>query len=908
MKRLLLFASAVGLAYAQGYADVDCKGVVVDENGEPMVGVSVIPEGSSKGVSTDIDGKFSIRVADRVKELKLAFVGYKPIDVKVAAAMGTITLEPDTKMLQDVVVSQSIARTRQTPTALSNVDAAHIELKLGGQEFPEVLKTTPGVWATKAGGGFGDAKINMRGFQSANVAVLINGVPVNDMEWGGIYWSNWAGLSDVTSSMQTQRGLGASILSAPSVGGTINILTKGLDAKKGGSVWYGMGSDGMNQYGATVSTGLMDNGWAVTVLGSRKWADGYVQGTQYNAYNYFINVSKRINDDHQLSLTAFGAPQWHNQRSSQDGLTIMGWQDMRDYMDGESPYRYNPTYGFDRHGQQRTSSYNHYHKPQISLSHIWQIDPKSSLSTTAYVSLSSGGGYSGQGRSVTWNGNALSYSSWYGASNGSLNTVFRCPDGTFDYAAIQEMNAASTTGSNMVMSDSNNSHEWYGLVSNYKNSIIPGKLNITAGIDLRYYVGHHNNKIVDLYDGAYYMDDSSRKNVKAENNAAAADPNWKYEKLGVGDIVYRDYDGHTAQEGLYAQAEYFGFDKRLTAIVTGSLSNTTYWRVDRFYYDKAHEKSETLNFMAGTIKAGANYNFDRHNNVYFNVGIISRAPFFSGGAFLSSTVSNATNPNAINEKIQSYEVGYAWRSPSFTATVDAYYTRWLDKTTTRSGEITSGAHAGDRYYFNMSGVDARHMGVEVNATYEPANWISINGMISLGDWIWDSNATGYFYNQLGQPLANLNGDLANGIFAPDHAHAVLNQKGVKVGGSAQYTGALGVTFRPFKGFRIGADWTVNAHNYSDYQISSSSFTGGADINVADPWEIPWGNQLDLNTSYRFKMGGLDATLYGNVHNLFNYNYVMDAYTSTDARGTWENAYRVFYAFGRTYTIKLKVSF
>lgn len=130
-------------------------------------------------------------------------------------------------------------------------------MKLGNQEFPEVLKTTPGVWATKDGGGYGDSKINMRGFQAANVAVMINGVPVNDMEWGGVYWSNWAGLSDVTSSMQTQRGLGASIVSTPSVGGTINIITKSLDAKKGGSVWYGMGNDGLHQEGVSFSTGLM---------------------------------------------------------------------------------------------------------------------------------------------------------------------------------------------------------------------------------------------------------------------------------------------------------------------------------------------------------------------------------------------------------------------------------------------------------------------------------------------------------------------------------------------------------------------------------------------------------------------------------------------------------------------------
>lgn len=58
---------------------------------------------------------------------------------------------------------------------------------------------------------------------------------------GGIYWSNWAGLSDVTRSMQVQRGLGASKVAAPSVGGSINIVTNTIDANKGGFVSYGMG-------------------------------------------------------------------------------------------------------------------------------------------------------------------------------------------------------------------------------------------------------------------------------------------------------------------------------------------------------------------------------------------------------------------------------------------------------------------------------------------------------------------------------------------------------------------------------------------------------------------------------------------------------------------------------------------
>ena len=112
---------------------------------------------------------------------------------------------------------------------------------------------------------------------------------------------------------------------------------------------------------------------------------------------------------------------------------------------------------------------------------------------------------------------------------------------------------------------------------------------------------------------------------------------------------------------------------------------------------------------------------------------------------------------------------------------------------------------------------------------------------------------------------------------------------------------------PFKGFRIGADWLVGARNYSDFQVSSSSLNGSV-INVNDPWEIPWGQQFDLHANYRFDIGGVKATLYGNVNNIFNYNYVVDAYTSTSSKGTWQDAYRVFYAFGRTYSVRLQINF
>ena len=117
-----------------------------------------------------------------------------------------------------------------------------------------------------------------------------------------------------------------------------------------------------------------------------------------------------------------------------------------------------------------------------------------------------------------------------------------------------------------------------------------------------------------------------------------------------------------------------------------------------------------------------------------------------------------------------------------------------------------------------------------------------------------------------------------------------------------------MTFRPFKGFRIGADWVCSARNYSDYEISSSSYDANKTVAVADPWKIPFGNELDLSASYNFQIGKVGATLIGNVNNVFNNYYVKDAYTSSSTDGAWDNAYRVFYSFGRTFSIKLKINF
>lgn len=904
MKKILLLSFGLMASLMLLAQTTQVMGTILDaETGEPLIGVSVMEEGTSNGVATDLDGNFTIAVQPGA-ELKLSYVGYasRQITVKKAGNLGQIELESESIGLEDVTITANMAIQRKTPVAVSQVSYVEIEERLGNQEFVEVLKSTPGVHANKQGGGWGDSEIFMRGFSSENVGVMINGAPMNDMEWGGTYWSNWQGLSDVTTVMQTQRGMGASKVSSPSVGGTINIVTKGIDAKRGGSMSYAMGNDGYNKVTFTVSTGLTKKGWAITVLGSRTWGDGYVQGTEFTGYTYFANISKRINDRHQLSLTGFGAPQEHFQRAASYGaLTLAEYDKVKKWMTNDMHWtRYNPTYGVDSKGQHKSSNYNVYHKPQISLNHVWQIDYKSSLSSSVYASFGRGYGYSGEAGLNS----GFSYSDWNGASYGVLNTTFRKADGTFDYAAIEELNANSEYGSKLIMSESRNYHNWVGLVSTYTNKFAEC-VDFYGGVDVRYFNATHTNVIVDLYGGDYYLD-PDRSNVKVENNANAADPEWKYKKLGVGDVCYRNYDAYIVQEGLFAQAEYN--KNNFSVFVNGAINLNHYWRIDHFYYDEEHAKSDRLMFFGGNIKAGFNYNINNNNNIFVNVGYISRAPKFNYGAFLSQTTSNAINKEARNEKIASAELGYSFHNEFVNLTLNGYFTEWMDKTMTKSGNLDNQAE----YFMNMTGVNARHFGGELELKARPTKWLEISAMLSVGSWKWDSDSVkGYAYDAQGNALRPDGTITEPG--ADDQASAIINMKGINVGGSAQTTANLGLTFKPIKGLRFGIEYTLYDRNYAYYSFSGSNLSIGKTMNIVAPWKIPTGGTMDFRASYRFQIGKLDATISGNVNNLLNQYNIEKAYNPTTASASAdtmvdESKVYMFFSQGRTWSVRLKLNF
>lgn len=438
-------------------------------------------------------------------------------------------------------------------------------------------------------------------------------------------------------------------------------------------------------------------------------------------------------------------------------------------------------------------------------------------------------------------------------------------------------------------------------MSTYTTSI--GKyFNAYGGIDFRYYNGKHTNELVDLYGGKYFID-YYRSQVKTEDNVNASNPDWVNRKLKVGDVVYRDYDGYVVQEGVFGQVEYNR--NALAVFVSAAVSNSFYWQKNHFYYDQSREKSKTENFIGWNLKGGANYNITERHNVFANMGYISRAPFYSGGIFLYALNSNVTNPDAMNERAFSVEVGYGFRSSMFNANLNLYRTAWMDKTMTRTQDLKNG----DRSSINMSGVDALHQGIEMDFVYRPVRIVDITGMLSIGDWKWNSAATGYFYNSSGQPLKNMDGEIASGIQAADHAKMEVDLKGTRVGSSAQTIFAIGAKVQPLNNLRIGADYTYWMRNYAEFSVGGSN---GADLvmngykKYETPWRIPSAGELDLNVNYKFPIGKIWATIYGNVNNVLDGVSISDAF---DGSGhDWQSAYRVFYRYGRNYSVRLKINF
>ena len=872
-------------------------------SGEALVGATIYVSSANKGTITDFNGSFKLdNLPTAEVEVSYSFIGYEKKTTTVTLStgennVGTISLNPTNLGLKEVEVIASIAKDRMTPVAATTLGGKFIEENVGNQEYPEILRNTPSVYVTKQGGGFGDSRINVRGFDQRNTAVMINGIPVNDMENGWVYWSNWAGLSDVTSKLQVQRGLGASKLAVPAVGGSINIVTNAADFEKGGSASTTVGNDGYTKYAVALSSGQMDNGLATTMQFTHTRGDGYVDGTKFRAYSYFLSTNYKINDKQSISGTVLGAPQWHHQRVGYGRFDNLYLSDFQDNI------RFNYTWG-QLDGEEFNWRRNFYHKPKAFLNHYLDISEKTSLKTSAYISLGIGGGTGPRGRVQNDSGRVYDSFGGYGVGIHDENGQVRFDDivaynkgelSSFNDAPNTDPFTTTSSGDGFIRRASMNSHTWYGILSTLDHKANEN-LSLTAGIDARYYKGEHYRRLENLLGNTSYV--SRSDDNFPSNTITTASPaefgNFLDRSYEPGNNVLAYYnDGLVSWMGLFGQVEYS--TDVVSAFVSANGSQQGFKRIDYFnYLSDAAPGSDTAqatdwqNFLGGNVKAGFNYNINNKMRAFVNAGYFSRQPIFDN-VFLNYV--NDINEDVNNQTVTAFEAGYGYFDGKTDIDVNAYYTVWGNR---QFDQTIRNAQDEDVMYV-FEGVSQTHTGVELEVNTMLNSMFTVNAMLSAGNWVYTSDftATG----------TNLDTQQSEG-------ELTVYGNGLKVGDAAQTTASLGLVITPIKDLRITGNFYYADNLFARYSIDDPTFQ---DPNNDGVVQLPAYSLINAGVFYTIELEKFDIDLRANVNNVLDTKYISEMWTNNaDDPATPEDEFLTtnqgWYGFGRTWNFGVKVRF
>lgn len=212
------------------------SGKVVNQNNEPLGGASVIVKGLNKGVATDEEGNFKLRLAEGGYILQISYIGYQSQEQEINLVGDNsmlITLSSNEFILDEVLVS-AVRANSNTPVTFTNFDKKEIAKRNLGQDIPILLNYLPSVISSSdAGAGIGYTYLNVRGSNSERINVTINGIPYNDAESHGTFWVNLGDFASSTENLQLQRGVGTSTNGSGAFGASLNILTDAMADEAG---------------------------------------------------------------------------------------------------------------------------------------------------------------------------------------------------------------------------------------------------------------------------------------------------------------------------------------------------------------------------------------------------------------------------------------------------------------------------------------------------------------------------------------------------------------------------------------------------------------------------------------------------------------------------------------------------
>ncbi len=796
----------------------------------------------------------------------------------------------DTLALQEVTVSATFSNSKNSPLRLTTIGNAALKSRASSRTYPELMKGIPGLYATSESGSYGDAKMNIRGFRQENTAVMLNGIPISGLVSGSMFWNNWMGLSDATYAIQLQKGIGSSMLTDGSVGGTVNIITDASAEQLGGEAGiYASGFGTVKSY-IKFSSGQLPKGWAFNLMASYVGGKGYVDATDVSSFAYMLNVSKRFGADHTLLFTALGSPENHDQRSSR-----LSWDEVR-----EHGLKYNKNWGW-RDGEAFNLSSNTYFKPYFTLQHIWKGDSRLSMKNSLYLAIGNGGGRWSETKGapltsymkdsqIDWD--AIVAANMPASGSGASLAALSAAAGR---AGSEDSSQPSGVAAQNILSQYMAGHTQVGAISSAEYRLTPS-WTLGAGLHYQYYTTWEREQITDLLGADYWFEDYEHKSLAG---LAGRDP-IKH----VGDFVRTD-NGKVTHHGTgYLSASYSS--EKLNANVGASVFGSANRRVDHYNYTGDDAYSDWAQGVGASVKAGILYKPGRGHSIYANGGWYSRLPYAS--VFFSSG-NNEITKGVKNERNILGEAGwrYVWDRGGLELTAYAAY--WKNKSMMSNPYKQEDAY--DTRYM-VTGLDAFHYGVEAEVFHRLTDWLKLSAFASVGDWRWKNDVQAIIYDDYTRlEIGRVN----------------VYSDGLPVGDAPQtQIGAVMDVDIP-TGFHLSVDWQFNDRMYADFDPVSR--TDPSDR--APSYRIPsyhllgatlsWSRQTSLPTAGGCRLGrnssvhangadspctrNLGLTLFVTGNNLLDTVFIE---RGKDGASHDLETFRGFWGFGRTFSFGMRLSF
>ncbi|MAY21290.1 MAG: TonB-dependent receptor [Flavobacteriaceae bacterium] len=774
MKQFFLtFFFGVLVALSAIAQDAEVKGRVVDANSsEPVPAVEVRILGSVFSAETDGMGVFSITS----NEL--------PLGEQV------LIVDQTDYVLQRIPITIEAGKTINLDPILLQLDLSEVEAQIGIISLSEnelnqdegtafnisgLLQASNDVFLNAASFDFSATFFRPRGLDNENGKVLINGIEMNKQFNGRPQWSNWGGLNDAQRNRVFTMGTKANEYTFGDLAGTTNIIMRASQYREGGRVSYATANRSYTgRLMGSYNSGLNQNGWAYSVLASRRFGEeGYIDGTSYDANSFFAYVEKKLNDSHSLNLSAFYTP---NTRGRSTAIT----QEMKDLKGRE----YNPNWGYQG-DDIRNSRYRSIKEPVIMLNHYWDISEKTKLNTnigyqfgkTGNTRIDNGGtnlvlssdgapSYVGGARNPLANyyQNLPSYAlrfenpTAYDYQNAYLLEQEFINDGQVDWDAIYLANQNATNqGKNSVYVIQEDVNEDTQINANtIISSAINENITVNGNISFRSLKSENYAEVNDLLGGTGYLDVdffaedlNSGGNVIGLEDLAQSDVNNPNRIVTEGDRYKYNYELTANTISGFAQAQ-FKYAK-VDFYLAGTVSQTNYQRNGLFengYFrgDRSFGESEQLNFTNYGAKGGATYKVTGRHLIDVNAGYFTKAPT------LQNSFSNARQNNDVvigleDEKIQNLDVSYIYRSPIVKARLTGYYNNIKDQTEIGfyfTENLSGQGLEQDAFIQEVTtGIETRSMGAELGIEAQVTPTLKLKGAASIGQNVFVNNPNIY---------------------------------------------------------------------------------------------------------------------------------------------------------------------